>query len=150
MGYEVMEEALARELEMRGIGFSKGEKYYVDVLQAAYLTEIGKAKYDDAVAKVRSDKRLGEIYAVFRDLRNRMHVANYIEKDNIILAYDKGMVPRRAESRFAVKVVESGGITLGEMIVLRDTVRKVRKDLIIAAIGGEGKVSYYKFQEIDM
>jgi len=149
MEYEVRDAGLARELEMRGIGFSKDGKYYVDVLQAAYLTEIGKASFPDAIERVNSDQKLTRVYAVFKDLRKRMHVANYVEKDDIILVYEKGMVPKHAESRFAVKVVEDEKMMLEEMVRLRDKIRKVRKDFIIAVVNGLD-IAYYKFQEIEM
>ncbi|MCX8199988.1 MAG: hypothetical protein N3G76_00800 [Candidatus Micrarchaeota archaeon] len=150
MEYEVLDGGLAEELEMRGIGYRKGEKLFVDVLQAAYLTEIGKARYDDALDYIRKDEKLALAYVVFKDLRKKMHVANYVEKDGIMLAYEKGMIPKHAESKFAVKAIKDMGITLEDMARLREDVRRARKDLIYAVVDKEGKVWYYKFQEVEM
>ncbi|MEM3364241.1 MAG: hypothetical protein QXS93_01895 [Candidatus Micrarchaeia archaeon] len=149
MEYEVPEQNLVEELEMRGIGYRKDNGYFVDVLQAAYLTEIGKAKYDDARDVVDKNEKLRLAYVVFRDLRKKMHVANYIEKDDVILAYEKGMVPKHAESKFVIKVIKNMNIKLDEMVKLRDDVRKARKDLLFAVVDGE-KISYYKFNEIEL
>ncbi len=148
MEYEVKVASLTKELEMRGIGYEREGRYFVDVLQAAYLTEIGKAKYEDAKEEIAKSKKLQAVYAVFKDLRGKMHVANYIEKDDVILAYEKGMIPKHAESKFAVKVLAKGEASLEKMLELRNEIRKVRKDFIIAIVGE--KVEYFKFQELEM
>jgi len=149
MNYEIKDPALAKELDMRGIGFQKDGRYYIDVLQAAYLTDIGKVRFDDALAEIGRNDVLASRYVVFRDLRKNMHVANYVEKDDVFLVYDKGMVPKRAESQYTVKLVDEK-INLGEMISLRDEIRKIRKALVLAIIKKDGRIEYYKFQEIDM
>lgn len=139
---------LINELKTRGIGFEREEGYCVDVLQAAYLTEIGKCRFDEAVEKVNADERLKRLYAVFKDLRRKMHVANYVEKDGLFLVYEKGMVPKKIESSYAVKVVD-GGETFDSIAELCRKISASRKVLVFASIN-DGKVEYYKFQRIDM
>ncbi|MCX8206032.1 MAG: hypothetical protein N3H30_02265 [Candidatus Micrarchaeota archaeon] len=148
MEYEVADSRLASELESRYIGYRREGKYYVDALQAAYLTEIGKGKFEGALERIVNDAHLKRVYAVFSDLRKNLHVCNYVWQDDVILVHEKGMVPGRAESTYMVKVVEPG-IGLAEMLALRDTARRVRKTLMLAVISEGGKPQYYKFQEAE-
>lgn len=148
MEYEVAEKALATELEGRFIGYRKDGKYYVDALQAAYLTEIGKGCFEGALQRVMGDQKLRRVYAVFKDLRKNLHVCNYVWQDDAILVHEKGMVPQRAESTYIVKLIEPNA-QLADIIAMRDIARRLRKTLMLAILDERGQPHYYKFQEAE-
>lgn len=145
---EVADSALARELEGRFIGYRKEGKYYVDALQAAYLTEIGKAHFEGVLEHIKNDPKLSKVYAVFKDLRKSLHVCNYVWQDDAILVHEKGMVPQRAESTYMVKLV-GPDTRLAEIAAMRDVARRLRKTLMLAIIDNDGRPQYYKFQEAE-
>lgn len=138
---------LIEELKGRGIGYSKNNSYFVDILQAAYLTEIKKIK-SPALRQVNRDKFLKSRYLVFRDLRNKMHISNYVPSEDLFLVYEKGMMPKKAQSEYVVILADKLGWEYLEKV--KEYTRKVRKDLIISSIRSNDIIDYYKLQEVVM
>lgn len=137
---------LIDELKGRGIGYSKNNSYFVDILQAAYLTELKKIK-TDALKKVNKDKFLKKRYLVFKDLREKIHVSNYVPSD-LFLVYEKGMMPKNSQSEYVVILAENLDWEYLEKI--KEHTRKVRKDLIISSVRNNETIDYYKLQEVLM
>ncbi|MGB9634946.1 MAG: hypothetical protein ACP5H8_01330 [Candidatus Micrarchaeia archaeon] len=148
MDYCIDDKNLCNELETRGIGYRDGDKYYVSMLEAAYLTEIGKLDCADALKTVNGTERLKKRYIIFKDLRKKMHTANYVERDDLFLVCEKGMVPKSVESKYVVVPVEKD-ITLERMIELQKIALNVRK-VFICALVVNNSVEYYKFQWVEL
>ncbi|GEM_PF-2316151 len=142
-----IEGSLVDELKGRGIGYPKNNSYYVDILQAAYLTELKKIK-SDALKKVNKDKFLKERYLVFKDLRDKIHVSNYVPSEDLFLVHEKGMMPKNSQSEYVVIISENLNWEYLEKI--KEYSRKVRKDLIVASIRNNNLIDYYKVQEVIM
>jgi beta-phosphoglucomutase len=144
--YEI-KSPLSEELKGRGIGYSKDNSYFVDILQAAYLTELKKIK-SDALKKVNKNKFLKKRYLIFRDLRNKIHVSNYIPSEDLFLVHEKGMMPKNSQTEYVVILTENLNWEYLEKI--KEYTRKARKDLIISSIRDNGNIDYYKLQEVMM
>ena len=138
---------LSEELKGRGIGYSKNNSYYVDILQAAYLTELKKIK-SNALKQINKDKFLKKRYIVFKNLREKIHVSNYVPSEDLFLVYEKGMMPKNSQSEYVVILADNLDWEYLEKI--KEYTRKARKDLIISSIRDNGTVDYYKLQEVLM
>lgn len=138
---------LCEELKGRGIGYSKNNSYYIDLLQAAYLTEIKKIK-SDFLKKVNKDKFFKKRYLVFKDLRDKIHVSNYVPSEDLFLVHEKGMMPKNSQSDYIVIIADNLNWEYLENI--KEYSRKVRKDLIIASLRSNEIIDYYKLQEVLM
>jgi beta-phosphoglucomutase len=138
---------LSEELKGRGIGYSKENSYFVDILQAAYLTELKKIK-SDALKKVNKNKFLKKRYLIFRDLRNKIHVSNYIPSEDLFLVHEKGMMPKNSQTEYVVILTEN--LNWDYLEKIKEYTRKARKDLIISSIRDNGNIDYYKLQEVMM
>ncbi len=144
--YEI-KSPLSEELKGRGIGYSKNNSYYVDILQAAYLTEIKKIK-SPALKLVKKDKFLKKRYLIFKDLRGKIHVSNYVPSEDLFLVHEKGMMPKNSQSEYVVMLADNLDWEYLEKI--KEYTRKARKDLIISSIRDNGTIDYYKLQEVIM
>ncbi len=146
--FEIEDEGLANELKTRKIGFEKNGKYCVDVLAAAYITELGKADFQEAVQKISINSALRNVYLVYKDLRKKMYTVNYVENDDAFLVHEKGMIPKNDESKYIVKVADDlWGIE--EIIDWVKKASRVRKVFIAARVKND-EITYYKFQKIEM
>lgn len=138
---------LCDELKGRGIGYSKNNSYFVDILQAAYLTEIKKIK-TNALKKVNKDKFLKKRYLIFKNLREKIHVSNYVPSEDLFLVHEKGMMPKNSQSEYVVILSEN--LDWNYLEKIKEYTRKARKDLIISSIRNNGTIDYYKLQEVIM
>lgn len=138
---------LSEELKGRGIGYSKNNSYFVDILQAAYLTQLKKIK-SNALKKVNKDKFLKKRYLIFKDLREKIHVSNYIPSEDLFLVHEKGMMPKNSQTEYVVILAENLNWEYLEKI--KEYTRKARKDLIISSIRDNDTIDYYKLQEVVM
>jgi len=144
--YEI-KSPLADELKGRGIGYYKNNSFFVDILQAAYLTELKKIK-SDALKKVNKDEFLKKRYLIFRDLRTKIHVSNYVPSEDLFLVHEKGMMPKNSQSEYVV--IYSENLNWDYLEKIKEYTRKARKDLIISSIRDNGTIDYYKLQEVMM
>lgn len=145
---KVRDNGLINELKTRGIGFEKNGDYFIDDMQATYLTEMGKAEFSDAAERVKCNEKLALQYRIFKDLRKRMHTVNYMEKDSVFLVHDKGIIPKNDESKYVVKVLEESS-TFDEIIELIKSASQIRKIFIAARIQDDS-IRYYKIQRMEM
>ena len=85
---------------------------------------------------------------MFKDLRDKIHVSNYVPSEDLFLVHEKGMMPKNSQSDYIVIIADNLNWEYLENI--KEYSRKVRKDLIIASLRSNEIIDYYKLQEVLM
>ncbi len=140
MVVEIEDERFSRELKNRFIGYEDNGKYYVDDYQAAYLHEIGRLNVSEVYERVKDDP----VYKVFRHLRKSIHMVNYTP-DGFLLVHEKGMIPKHAQSKYAVYVVQRK-LDWEQIKCMMEKARKARKVFVLAEVEGDN-IRFFKVSE---
>ncbi|MDO9537177.1 MAG: tRNA-intron lyase [Thermoplasmata archaeon] len=127
----------------------------LNLIEAIYLTEVGKLKVYKANQPQNQDKlfRLGnkqvenfEInYIVYRDLRQRGYVVKKGSPPLDFRVLPRGGIPNKNPSKYWVLAIsERGEFDISRLIEMVEKVKDVKKDLLLAVVDEEGDITYYR------
>ncbi len=158
----IKDEAEASQTYQKGYFGSpkKGGGLKLDIIEAIYLSEIGKLDVRKGKAVMGLEKlfRLGnelldnfEIrYIVFRDLRQRGYVVKAGAKPLDFRVLPRGGIPGKKPSKYWVLAIsERGKFDLRKVIEVVKRVRKVKKTLLLAVVDEESDLTYYKAKIVE-
>jgi len=132
-----------------------GGSLKLNLIEAIYLTEVGKLKVFKAGQPQNQDKlfRLGnklvenfEInYIVYRDLRQRGYVVKKGTPPLDFRVLPRGGIPNKNPSKYWVLAIsERGEFDISRLVDLVEKVKHNKKDLLLAVVDEEGDITYYR------
>ena len=132
-----------------------GGSLKLDLLDAIYLTEVGKLKVMKSDQLQNQDKlfRLGNKlvenfdvnYIVYRDLRQRGYVVKKGSPPLTFRVLPRGGIPNKHPSKYWVLAIsERGEFDISVLIDIVEKVKNVKKELLLAVVDEEGDITYYK------
>jgi tRNA-intron endonuclease len=135
-----------------------GEKIQYSLAEAFYLLEINKLEIlsnkkflskNEVLEKIQKiDKKFSIKYAVFRDLRNKGYILKTALKFGAdFRIYEKGKKPGKAHSRWILYAdQETNKIKWQDFAAKTRIANSTKKNLLIAIVDDEEKVTYYEIK----
>ncbi len=132
-----------------------GGSLQLNLIEAIYLTEVGKLKVYSGSQHQNQDKlfRLGnkmvenfEInYIVYRDMRQRGYVVKKGTPPLDFRVLPRGGIPNKNPSKYWVLAIsERGEFDISKLNELVEKVKHNKKDLLLAVVDEEGDITYYR------
>jgi tRNA-intron endonuclease len=127
----------------------------LNLIEAIYLTEVGKLKVKKGRGVLEIDKlfRMGnrlvdnfEIkYLVYRDMRQRGYVVKKGNKPLDFRVLPRGGIPGKNPSKFWILALsERGEFDIRKVVDIVYKVRQVKKILLLAVVDEESDITYYR------
>ncbi|BAA29367.1 tRNA-intron lyase [Pyrococcus horikoshii] len=154
--YSTREKAINQLYNNRGYGELKGDKLFLSLIEAAYLTEKGwikvvdkdkELKFDDLMKLGKSrDEDFDIKYIVYKDLRDR----GYIVKSALKFGSHYRVYRKDAEhSDWLIWVLrENQRLSPNDITARARVAHGVRKNMVLAIVDEDGDVVYYKVEWI--
>jgi tRNA intron endonuclease len=151
---------LSRNLYEAGYGFVGDNYLYLEPYEALYLLYKNKASiikdgkplsFEEAFKILsKNTSKLWERFVVYMHLREKNYIVRKgYGEDYDFLLYDKGSNYKEAYAKYIVTILREGlSISIGKLDEMLDFARRMRKELIIAIIDGNGDVSFYKASKV--
>jgi tRNA-intron endonuclease len=133
-----------------------GDKIQYSLSEALYLIDSGKLQIfqntkliqkKDLLKKLqRIDKRIELKFLVFKDLRQKGYIPKTALKFGAdFRVYDKGSSPGKSHAKWLVFIEnESKKLSLHEFSAKNRVAHSTKKNLLLAIVDEEGKITYYE------
>jgi len=151
----------ARSLQKRSyFGEPTDEKIQYSLSEALYLVEKGRMEISSRNKKIpkkellnkfrRIDKKIQIKYPVFKDLRERGYIVKTALKFGAdFRVYDKGVKPGKKHAKWLLFVEhESKKLSWHEFSAKNRVAHSTRKNLLLAIVDEENKITYYEVKWI--
>ena len=151
---------LSLSLAESGYGFIEGNNLYLEPYEALYLLYKNKANimkdgknisFEEAFNIFSSKtERLWERFIVYMTLREKNYIVRKgYGKEYDFLLYKKGSNYKEDYAKYIVTILREGlSIPIKKLDEMLDFARRMRKELVIAIIDGNGDVSFYKASKV--
>ena len=137
-----------------------GDKIQYSLSEVLYLVDTGKIEVFQGKKKLskkelskklqRLDKKIELKYSVFKDLRKKGYIPKTALKFGAdFRVYDKGSRPGKSHAKWLVLIEnESKKLSLHEFSAKNRVAHSTKKNLLLAIIDEEGKITYYEIKWI--
>ncbi|HDD69402.1 MAG TPA: tRNA-intron lyase [Candidatus Korarchaeota archaeon] len=141
------------KLRLKGYGFTEDHTLKLSLVEAAYLTWIGKlelarseGKGIDPLLRVLSEKKPEDFlrFLVFQDLRRRGRLVRYEPRTPFLRLYPPGArIGSKAANVLVLPMSEDELIRQNEILKAVLYAGRLRKRLLLAIVGTESDITYY-------